>query len=102
VEKNTSTILRMFGGLISMDELKLGLKNNNLIIGTKRTIKAIRTGEVSKVFMASNCPDMLAEDVEHYCGLTDIPIEKLEADCNELGSVCKKPFFVSVVGIAKV
>lgn len=85
-----------------MEEIKLGLKQGNLIIGTKRTIKAIRAGEVSKVIMASNCPELLADDVQHYCKLTEIPVEKLSVDCAELGSVCKKPFFVSVVGIAKV
>lgn len=85
-----------------MEELKLGLKQNSLIIGTKRTIKAIRSGEVSKVFLASNCPAQLAEDVDHYCELAEIPVERLTVDCGELGSVCKKPFFISVVGIAKV
>lgn len=83
-----------------MDELKLGVKEGNLIIGTKRTLKAIRSGEVSKVFVASNCPAVLVEDVEHYCTMTEIPVEKLTVDCAELGNVCKKPFFVSVVGIA--
>lgn len=85
-----------------MEELKTGIKQGNLIIGTKRTIKAIRTGEVSKVILASNCPEAVAEDITHYCEITNVPIEKLGVDCAELGSVCKKPFFVSVVGIAKV
>lgn len=85
-----------------MDEIKQGLKEGKLILGTKRTVKAIRAGGVSKIFLASNCPEVIAEDIEHYCAITEIPVEKLKIDCDELGSVCKKPFYVSVVGIAKV
>jgi large subunit ribosomal protein L30e len=85
-----------------MDEIKKGLKEGKLILGTKRTVKAIRAGGVSKIFLASNCPDVIVEDIEHYCAITEVPIEKLTVDCNELGSVCKKPFYVSVVGIVKV
>ena len=85
-----------------MEEIKKNLKEGKLILGTKRTIKAIRAGEVSKVFLASNCPDVIAEDIEHYCKITQIPTEKSEVDCAELGSVCKKPFYVSVVAISKV
>ena len=85
-----------------MDEIKKGLKEGKLILGTKRTVKAIRAGGVSKIFLASNCPEVIAEDIEHYCAITEIPVEKLTVDCDELGSMCKKPFYVSVVGIAKV
>ena len=85
-----------------MDEIKKGLKEGKLILGTKRTVKAIRAGGVSKIFLASNCPEVIAEDIEHYCAITQVPVEKLTVDCDELGSLCKKPFYVSVVGIAKV
>lgn len=85
-----------------MDELKKGLKEGKLIIGTKRTVKAIRAGGVSKIFLASNCSEVIAEDIEHYCKITEVPVEKLTVDCDELGSLCKKPFYVSVVAVAKV
>jgi len=85
-----------------MEELKKGLKEGKLIIGTKRTIKSVRKDEVSKVFLANNCPEMIKEDILHYCKITDIPVETLSFDCGELGNVCKKPFYVSVVGISKV
>ena len=85
-----------------MEEIKKGLKDGKLIIGTKRTIKAIRKDEVSKIFLANNCPESIVEDIEHYCKITNTLVEKVAANCDELGSICKKPFYVSVVGIHKV
>jgi len=94
--------LLMFGGLVSMDEIKNGLKEGKLILGTKRTVKSIRAGGVSKIFLAKNCPDVIAEDIEHYCAITQTTVERLDVDCAELGIMCKKPFYISVVAIAKV
>lgn len=93
---NSGTYLE---NVVFMDEIKKGLKEGKLIIGTKRTIKAIRAGGVSKIFLASNCPEVIAEDIEHYCTITEVPIERLQENCDELGSLCKKPFYISVVGV---
>jgi len=84
-----------------MDDIKLGLKNDKLIIGTKQTIKALRNVTVNKILLAQNCPSIIEEDITYYAGLVDVPVEKLAIACDELGTQCKKPFLVSVVGIAK-
>lgn len=84
-----------------MDELTAGLKQDKLVIGTKQTIKALRKIAVSKIFLASNCPQIIEDDINYYAKLVDIPVEKLSIKCDELGTQCKKPFLISVVGIAK-
>lgn len=84
-----------------MEEITKGLKENKLIIGTKQTIKKLRKDGLAKVFLASNCPELIVEDIEYYCSLADIPVKKMAANCAELGVICKKPFLVSVVSITK-
>lgn len=84
-----------------MEEFKKFIGTDKLIIGTKRTMKALRHADVAKIFLANNCPEMLVEDIEHYASFSDIPVEKLAVACDELGSVCKKPFMVSVVTLLK-
>jgi len=84
-----------------MDDIKLGLKNDKLIIGTKQTVKALRKVTVSKIFLAANCPEIIEDDINHYAQLVEVPVEKLTINCDELGTQCKKPFLISVVGIAK-
>ena len=74
-------------------------KDGKLLLGMKRTIKAIRAATVSKVYLASNCPEVIVDDIEHYCSLASVEVERLTIDCAELGIMCKKPFFISVVGV---
>lgn len=82
-------------------DIKEALKENKLLIGTKRTVKALRKEELAEVFLASNCPEILEDDVNHFASFDGVPVEKLTITCDELGVLCKKPFLVSVVGILK-
>lgn len=84
-----------------MDEIKKNLKTGKLVIGTKRTIKAIKNAQVEKIFLASNCPEIITEDIEYYGSFDSVPVEKLNIACDELGIVCKKPFLISVVSVLK-
>ncbi len=84
-----------------MEEITTNLKKGKLLLGTKSTLKAIRKSAVEKVFLASNCPDYIAEDIEHFCALENVEVETLNIACDELGILCKKPFLVSVVSILK-
>ena len=84
-----------------MKEIAETIKAGRLIVGTKRTIKGIRKGTVSKVLLAKNAPEPIVEDIEHYCKLTEVEVETLDIECDELGVVCKKPFMISVVSIAR-
>lgn len=82
-------------------ELKEALKKNKMIIGTKRTVKALRKEELAQVYLASNCPEVLEEDINHFSSFDSVPVEKLAITCDELGVLCKKPFLVSVVAVLK-
>lgn len=84
-----------------MNEIVDNVKTDKLLIGAKQSIKALRKEALSKVFVASNCPRPLVEDLNHYASLDGIPVEKLNIACDELGTLCKKPFMVSVVGLKK-
>lgn len=84
-----------------MEEIKKLLGNEKLVIGLKRTLKNLRKSDVEKVFLASDCPEGIIEDINYYGSFSDVNIEKLSIPCDELGSVCKKPFHVTVVCILK-
>ncbi|MFW5865903.1 MAG: 50S ribosomal protein L30e [Nanoarchaeota archaeon] len=84
-----------------MKEIKDNLATGKIIIGTKRTLKKMKQSMIEKVFLASNCPDMIADDIKHYANLDDVEVQELETKCDDLGTLCKKPFHVSVVSILK-
>jgi len=83
-----------------MKDLKEAIqKGKGLIIGTQRTLKKLKMNELKKVYVSSNCPKDVLEDIGHYTKLYSIPLIKLNESNEELGIICKKPFFISVLSL---
>ncbi len=85
--------------VISKDvkEIKQILEEDNAIIGADRTLKMLKQGRINKVFMASNCPEDLRKDLEKYSKFADVELVKLKQDNEQLGTICKKQHFISVL-----
>lgn len=82
-------------------EIKKLLKMDKVIIGTEKTIKNLKLGKLSKIFLSENCPEDVKGDISRYAGLVDVKVTKLNLPNDELGVLCKKPFSTSVLGITK-
>ncbi|MFH0875182.1 MAG: ribosomal L7Ae/L30e/S12e/Gadd45 family protein [archaeon] len=82
-------------------EVKKVLKSKSLIIGTEKTFKELKAGKLSFVYLASNISDKVKKDIEHYTKFSDVKVMNLDIPNDELGVFCKKPFSISVMGIAK-
>lgn len=86
---------------VSSAEIKKMLKSGNVIIGTERAIKSLRLGKVEKIFLSSNCPQKVEKDMGYYASLSGAELQKLEYPNDELGTICKKPFSISVIALTK-
>ncbi len=82
-----------------LKKLKEEAQSKKVIVGTDLVLKGLRAGRIGKVFLARNCPAKTKEDVLYYAGLAKIPVVHLEQNNEEIGVLCKKNFFVSVVAI---
>ncbi len=82
-------------------EIRKLLDTKKLIFGTERVIKQLKLGSIARVFVTSNCPDDVKEDIARYAGISKAAVVQLEISNDELGVVCKKPFSISVVGLLK-
>jgi large subunit ribosomal protein L30e len=79
-------------------ELTKALKEKKEItFGTERTIKNLKLGKASTIFLASNCPKKVKEQIEHYAGIAEAKVVVLKLPDKEVGLLCKKPFNVSVL-----
>jgi len=56
---------------------------------------------MKKIFVASNCQPMLMNDLKRYSKISDIELLETKIPNDELGTVCKKPFSIVVLGILK-
>ncbi len=81
------------------NELKSLVKTGKAIIGTERTLKLLRAQKLKQIYLSSNCPVEIEEEVNRLAG--DVKIEKLNYPNDELGLVCKKEFSISILGILK-
>ena len=85
----------------NIEDIKKRVKEGKVIIGTSKTIKALKLGKAERVYLTSNCPDNIKEDIEYYGKLSKTKVVKLRQPSNELGVICKKPFSISVLCFQK-
>ncbi|MCX8147614.1 MAG: ribosomal L7Ae/L30e/S12e/Gadd45 family protein [Candidatus Woesearchaeota archaeon] len=86
---------------MKMDDIKKLVKEKKVYIGTRQTLKGLKTGKVSKVFLASNCPISTRETVMRYAKMSNVPVEVLKIPNDELGIICMKRYFISVMSVKK-
>ena len=82
-----------------IDEIKKLLGSEKLIVGADETIKALRSGKLEKIFIATNTKPEIKEDLQRFGELAKVAITELAIPNDELGTACKKPFAISVLGI---
>lgn len=80
-------------------EIKKNIEKKKAVIGTENTIRGLRQGKISKVFVSTSCPDNVREEIARYAKLSGASVVKLRYSNDELGSICRKPFAISIVGV---
>ncbi len=83
------------------ETIKSQLKADLIVIGTEVTLKGIKTGKISRVYVSKNAPQAVRDDIKHYSDLEGTEIIDLEMFNDELGTLCKKHFPISVLGVKK-
>lgn len=86
---------------MSQAEIKKFMKEKRLVIGTNQTMDKLRRGGIEKVFISSNCPEGVVDDLETYTKMSGIKLEKLKVNSIDLGTICKKQFNIAVLGVLK-
>lgn len=74
---------------------------DKMILGTKRSIEELRKGKVARVYLSSNCPAEVVEDIRRYAEMSDTPVTELNYSNEQIGLLCKKPYMISVLSLRK-
>ncbi len=77
-------------------EIRKLIGTDKLVIGTERTIKALKKDELAKVVVSSNCSDSVRNQLSGKAEIVNV-----QESNEELGVLCKKPFRVALLGIKK-
>lgn len=78
-------------------ELKSALEKGKVVIGTKESLKAAGAGKIKTLVYAANCPSTIRERLKSVASVHKVEIEQFDGNSVELGTMCGKPFAVSVL-----
>ena len=81
--------------------IRTAVDTGEVILGARKTLRAVLNNHVKLVVIAINCPTNLKKDVEHYAKISGVHVYEYEGSSMELGAVCGKPFLVSMLGVVK-
>jgi len=76
-------------------ELKVALRTGKIVMGSKEVLKHVGVGKGKLVIIASNCPELIKEQIEYYAKLSRIPIYHAPYTSKELGEMCQRGHMVA-------
>ncbi len=85
----------------NIEEILKCIDTDKAIIGLDVTLKKLRNGKISKIFLSATAPETAKKDLAYYAGIANVDIVELAYPSDEFGALCKKPFSISVIGILK-
>ncbi len=83
-----------------LNEVRAAVKEKDVVIGADETLKLLRNGKIKKVFLAANVQAAAKQSIHRYGTLGNVEVVELRITNEELGTLCKKPFSISVIGVS--
>jgi large subunit ribosomal protein L30e len=83
------------------EEIRKLLTSNKFLIGEDEVLKNARKGTLLKVYHASNANKLVLADIQRYGKLSGFEVLDTKVPNDDLGTVCKKPFSISTIGVLK-
>ncbi len=78
-------------------EIRRAVDTGKVVFGTKKSENNILKGNGKLIILSENTQKAVQERISHTANAIGIPLKKFGGTSLELGSVCGKPFPVSVM-----
>jgi large subunit ribosomal protein L30e len=82
-------------------DIKKLLDAGKLVIGGERTLKLLKQGHAKHVYLSKNCNADMCGDVKRYAQMSGTEVSQLNESSEELGALCRRPFGISIISVAK-
>jgi large subunit ribosomal protein L30e len=80
-------------------QLKLVVNSGKFVLGSKQSLKTLRSGAAKMVLISSNCPPLKKSEIEYYAMLSKTRVHHYSGNNTALGTACGKFFRASVMVI---
>ena len=84
-----------------INEIKKLLETGKLIFGADQALKLLRQHKAAKVWMSKNVSADALGDIKNLAALDSVEVVELPQSNEELGTLCRKPFTISVISTAR-
>jgi large subunit ribosomal protein L30e len=84
-----------------LTEIRKVLEQKKIALGSDQAIKNLKKGNVEKIFVTSNCAERTKQAVAKYAGMGKVEVGVLSMSNQDLGTICKKPFSISILSVLK-
>mmetsp|Transcript_32256 Transcript_32256/g.78985 ORF Transcript_32256/g.78985 Transcript_32256/m.78985 type:complete len:111 (+) Transcript_32256:53-385(+) len=79
--------------------LQLVIKSGSYKMGTKSTLKTLRSGKCQLLILANNCPPLRKSELEYYAMLAKVNVHHFAGNNIDLGAACGKLYRASVMSV---
>jgi len=83
------------------EDIRKLLTTKKIILGEDEVLKHARNGTLAKVYYATNTNKVVVADLLKYSKLAGFEVLDTKVPNDDLGTVCKKPFSISTIGVLK-
>jgi large subunit ribosomal protein L30e len=82
---------------MSVAKLREALRTQQLIYGTRQTLRNLKRGKTKVIFLSQDCNPATKDTISYYSTLRKVQIIQIEQGGREIAQLCKKNFPVSVL-----
>lgn len=91
--------------LVTLEDLNMSYEKvtkakSHIIIGTKQTLKSMKNGEISEVYIADDADQQITQKVASLANELEIPCQRVDS-MKKLGAACGIEVGASTVAIKK-
>jgi|TARA_B100001971_G_C18206196_1_gene547762 large subunit ribosomal protein L30e len=79
--------------------IRAAIDTGKVVLGERQTLKTLRSDNFKLAVVSSNCKPDTKKELIRYTDIKEIFIYEYPGSSIELGSICGKPFIVSMLGI---
>ncbi len=80
-------------------DIRLAVDSGEVVVGSRDVIRTIKGNKSKLVIAAKNIDERSAMEVKHLAKISNLKVLDFEGSSTELGSICGKPFSVSVLSV---
>jgi large subunit ribosomal protein L30e len=84
-----------------LNEIRKLLDAGKLKFGADQALKLLRQHKAAKIWLSKNVATDTLSDIRNLAGLDSVEIVELPQSNEELGTLCRKPFTISVISTAR-